>query len=81
MVAGSFKRSGNGILAEPALDRMTIMIEKAKQMSEALGNDEADYLSDWSDTLNLLTDQMNRNYKNIRQLKARYQNRCTALED
>ena len=79
MVAGSFKRSGKGILAAPALDRMTFMTEKAKALSATLGNDEADYLSDWSETLNLLTGQINHNYKNIRQLKTRYKNRCEVL--
>ncbi|MEJ6670058.1 MAG: hypothetical protein QNL18_03975 [Pseudomonadales bacterium] len=81
MVAGSFKRSGKGILAAPALDRMTAMIEKSEAMSEALGNDKAAYLSDWSETLKRLTAQINHNYKNIRQLKTRYQTRCTALQD
>lgn len=81
MVAGSFKRQGNGILAAPALDQMNLMITRTKALGAALGNTEADYLSDWSDTLGVLTDQMNRNYDNIRQLKTRYQNRCKALNE
>ena len=81
MVAGSFKRQGNGILAAPALDRMNLMITRTKALGAALGRTEADYLSDWSDTLGVMTDQMNRNYDNIRQLKTRYQNRCKALND
>ena len=81
MVAGSFKRQGNGILAAPALDRMNLMITRTKALGAALGHTEADYLSDWSDTLGVMTDQMNRNYDNIRQLKTRYQNRCKALND
>ena len=81
MVAGSFKRQGNGILAAPALNRMNLMITRTKTLGEALGNTEADYLNDWSDTLGVMTDQMNRNYDNIRQLKTRYQNRCKALND
>jgi hypothetical protein len=81
MVAGSFKRQGNGILAAPALDQMNLMITRTKALGAALGNTEADYLSDWSDTLGVMTDQMNRNYDNIRQLKTRYQNRCKALND
>jgi hypothetical protein len=60
---------------------MTAMIEKSEAMSEALGNDKAAYLSDWSETLKRLTAQINHNYKNIRQLKTRYQTRCTALQD
>ena len=81
MVAGSFKRQGNGILAAPALNRMNLMITRTKALGAALGHTEADYLSDWSDTLGVMTDQMNRNYDNIRQLKTRYQNRCKALND
>jgi hypothetical protein len=81
MVAGSFKRQGNGILAAPALDQMNLMITRTKALGAALGHTEADYLSDWSDTLGVMTDQMNRNYDNIRQLKTRYQNRCKALND
>jgi hypothetical protein len=81
MVAGSFKRQGNGILAAPALDQMNLMITRTKALGAALGHTEADYLSDWSDTLGVMTDQMNRNYDNIRQLKTRYQNRCKALID
>ena len=81
MVAGSFKRQGNGILAAPALDQMNLMITRTKTLGEALGNTEADYLNDWSDTLGVMTDQMNRNYDNIRQLKTRYQKRCKALSD
>ena len=81
MVAGSFKRQGNGILAAPALDQMNLMITRTKALGAALGHTEADYLSDWSDTLGIMTDQMNRNYDNIRQLKTRYQNRCKALND
>ena len=81
MVAGSFKRQGNGILAAPALDRMNLMITRAKRLAEAAGNSETDYLSDWSDTLGVMTDQMNRNYDNIRQLKTRHQKRCKALSD
>ena len=81
MVAGSFKRQGNGILATPALDRMNLMITRTKTLGEALGNTEADYLNDWSDTLGVMTDQMNRNYDNIRQLKTRHQKRCKALSD
>ena len=79
MVAGSFKRQGNGILAAPALDQMNLMITRTKALGAALGHTEADYLSDWSDTLGVMTDQMNRNYDNIRRLKTRYQNRCKAL--
>ena len=60
MVAGSFKRQGNGILAAPALNRMNLMITRTKPLGEALGNTEADYLNDWSDTLGVMTDQMNR---------------------
>ena len=81
MVAGSFKRQGNGILAAPALNRMNLMITRTKTLGEALGNTEADYLNDWSDTLGVMTDQMNRNYDNIRQLKTRHQKRCKALSD
>ncbi|MDB3978684.1 hypothetical protein N8295_02320 [Pseudomonadales bacterium] len=81
MVAGSFKRQGNGILAAPALDQTNLMITRTKALGAALGHTEADYLSDWSDTLGVMTDQMNRNYDNIRQLKTRYQNRCKALND
>ena len=81
MVAGSFKRQGNGILAAPALARMNLMITRTKALGAALGHTETDYLSDWSDTLGVMTDQMNRNYDNIRQLKTRYQNRCKALND
>ena len=81
MVAGSFKRQGNGILAAPALDQMNLMITRTKALGAALGHTEADYLSDWSDTLGVMTDQMNRNYDNIRQLKTRYQKRCKALSD
>tara|TARA_B100000497_G_C7648744_1_gene390185 strand:+ start:1078 stop:1476 length:399 start_codon:yes stop_codon:yes gene_type:complete len=81
MVAGSFKRQGNGILAAPALNRMNLMITRTKILGEALGNTEADYLNDWSDTLGVMTNQMNRNYDNIRQLKTRYQKRCKALSD
>ena len=81
MVAGSFKRQGNGILAAPALDQMNLMITRTKALGAASGHTEADYLSDWSDTLGVMTDQMNRNYDNIRQLKTRYQNRCKALND
>ena len=81
MVAGSFKRQGNGILAAPALDQMNLMITRTKALGAALGHTEADYLSDWSDTLGVMTDQMNRNYDNIRQLKTRHQKRCKALSD
>ena len=44
MVAGSFKRQGNGILAAPALDRMNLMITRTKALGAALGHTEADYL-------------------------------------
>ena len=43
MVAGSFKRQGNGILAAPALNRMNLMITRAKILGEASGNSETDY--------------------------------------
>ncbi|MBT5463441.1 MAG: hypothetical protein HOK39_05930, partial [Gammaproteobacteria bacterium] len=55
MVAGSFKRQGNGILAAPALDQMNLMITRTKALGAALGHTEADYLSDWSDTLGVMT--------------------------
>lgn len=85
MVVGSMSpRYGRdlGALADIEKEKMTRAIELGRERAVAeFGSDLATEMfdSEWRAVLADMTDQINRNYENVSNLKVRYDRRCEAL--
>ncbi len=85
MLAAALRRDRNlPVIAEIEEEKMNRLIRRAKtvgaeengvEFGEELFND------DWQAALADMTDQINRNYKNVGRLKVRYRSRCAALSN
>lgn len=85
MVAGAFQRRGPDLqsLMNLETEKMESWTKKAKQLAHEQYGDEAEkmFLEQWRLTQVNMTDQINRNYKNISRLKYRYGDRCSVLPE
>lgn len=79
MVAGQLRKNQNDVLAADAIGTMHVFIEKGRDIGSRKGLTATDFDSDWSDKVGEMTDRINRNYANIRQLKSRYAQACAEL--
>lgn len=84
MIAAGHKKSGNRELASDVEEVMASFIKKAKDAAVAEYGEEDGpgiFQENWESNLTMMTDLINRNYKNNRQLKVRYENRCAPDTD
>ena len=79
MIAGQLRQSQSASLATGAIEKMEILMAQSRKIGEFEGLTTADYDKNWSIKVTALTDQINRNYANIRQLKVRHAKPCAAL--
>ena len=76
MIAGALKASDAGVLFDGAEVRAVNAWRETQALGRTLGMDEEALQWDWSDQLQVFNQIINFNYRNIRQLKVRYQDRC-----
>ena len=76
MIAGVLKASDAGVLVDDAEMRAVNAWRETQALGRTLGMDDEALQSDWSDQLQVFNQMINFNYRNIRQLKVRYQDRC-----
>ena len=83
MLAASFRRSRNlPVMADMEQEKMEDLIRRARDAAVSeYGEEMAEemFLDAWRESLAYMTDQINRNYENVRRLKSRYGNRCRKL--
>jgi|SaaInlStandDraft_1057018.scaffolds.fasta_scaffold85389_1 hypothetical protein len=79
MIAGQLRQNQHEALAAGAMETMQTLIERGRKIGNQNGLTASDYNSDWSSKVTEMTDRINRNYANIRQLKLRYARRCESL--
>ena len=77
MVAGALKASDAGALFDDAEVRAVNAWRETQALGRTLGMDDEALQWDWSDQLQVFNQMINFNYRNIRQLKVRYQDRCS----
>ena len=77
MIAGALKASDAGVLFDDAEARAVNAWRESQALGRNLGMDDEALQWDWSDQLQLFNQMINFNYRNIRQLKVRYQDRCS----
>ena len=76
MIAGALKASDAGVLFDDAEVRAVNAWRETQTLGRTLGMDDEALQWDWSDQLQVFNQMINFNYRNIRQLKVRYQDRC-----
>ena len=76
MIAGALKASDAGVLFDDAEVRAVTAWRETQALGRTLGMDDEALQWDWSDQLQVFNQMINFNYRNIRQLKVRYQDRC-----
>ena len=76
MIAGALKASDAGVLFDDAEVRAVNAWRETQALGRTLGMDDEALQWDWSDQLQVFNQMINFNYRNIRQLKVRYQDRC-----
>ena len=77
MVAGALKADDRGVLFEDAEALAIKGWEAAQGLSADLGMTEEELQDDWRWQLQAFNQVINFNYRNIRQLKVRYLDRCS----
>ena len=77
MVAGALKANDRGVLFEDAEELAIKGWEAAQGFGAELGMTEEELQDDWRWQLQAFNQVINFNYKNIRQLKVRYLDRCS----
>ena len=76
MIADALKASDAGVLVDDAEVRAVNAWRETQALGRTLGMDDEALQWDWSDQLQVFNQMINFNYRNIRQLKVRYQDRC-----
>ncbi len=77
MVAGALKADDRGVLFEDAEALAIKGWEAARGLGADLGMTEEELQDDWRWQLQAFNQVINFNYRNIRQLKVRYLDRCS----
>ena len=72
--------SDAGLLFDDAEVRAVNAWRETQALGRTLGMDDEALQWDWRDQLQVFNQMINFNYRNIRQLKVRYQDRCAGEE-